>query len=148
MEGCALAAMLPPWSYKSELLTPKPEAYHHLHFEGHHPRQGDKQEKTVLPCMWQSSNTIRAGHMHHIALCCLEGSTPEDGSGANTQAAPVGRRMCGILYPGYRFALPWAKCLLPFQGAYLGRTMRGWGFISVYRLAMDARPWRGDGVAD
>ena len=30
MEGDALAAMLPPWSYKSELLTPKPEAYHHL----------------------------------------------------------------------------------------------------------------------
>ena len=30
MEGVALAAMLPPWSYKSELLTPKPEAYHHL----------------------------------------------------------------------------------------------------------------------
>ena len=23
--------MLPPWSYKSKLLTPKPEAYHHLH---------------------------------------------------------------------------------------------------------------------
>ena len=32
MEGIALAAMLPPWSYKSELLTPKPEAYHHLPF--------------------------------------------------------------------------------------------------------------------
>ena len=30
MEGVALAAMLPPWSYKSELLTPKPKAYHHL----------------------------------------------------------------------------------------------------------------------
>ena len=29
--------------------------------------------------MWQSSNTIRAGHMPHIALRCLEGSTPEDG---------------------------------------------------------------------
>ena len=28
--------------------------------------------------MWQSSNTIRAGHMPHIALCCLEGSTPQD----------------------------------------------------------------------
>ena len=28
--------------------------------------------------MWQSSNTIRAGQMLHIALCCLEGSTPED----------------------------------------------------------------------
>ena len=36
--------MLPLWSYKSELLTPKPEAYHHLPSEGHHPRQGDKQE--------------------------------------------------------------------------------------------------------
>ena len=44
MEGVALAAMLPLWSYKSELLTPKPEAYHHLPSEGHHPRQGDKQE--------------------------------------------------------------------------------------------------------
>ena len=22
--------------------------------EGHHPRQGDKQKQTVLPCMWQS----------------------------------------------------------------------------------------------
>ena len=30
MEGDALAVMLPPWSYKSELLTPKPKAYHHL----------------------------------------------------------------------------------------------------------------------
>ena len=44
MEGVALAAILPPWSYKSELLTPKPKAYHHLPSEGHHPRQGDKQE--------------------------------------------------------------------------------------------------------
>ena len=93
--------------------------------------------------MWQSSNTIRAGHMHHIALCCLEGSTPEDGSGANTQAAPVGRRMCGILYPGYRFALPWAKCLLPFQGAYFAGLSTGQGFILVYRLAMDAKTRKG-----
>ena len=28
--------------------------------------------------MGQSSNTIRAGQMPRIALCCLEGSTPED----------------------------------------------------------------------
>ena len=54
MEGFALAVMLPPRSYKSELLTPKPEAYHHLPSEGHHPPQGDKQKKTfpssgVLP---------------------------------------------------------------------------------------------------
>ena len=53
MEGCALPVMLPLWSYKSELLTTISEAYQHLHFnEGYHPRQGDKQEKTVLPCMW------------------------------------------------------------------------------------------------
>ena len=31
--------------------------------------------------MWQSSNTIRAGQMLHIALCCLEGSTPKDREG-------------------------------------------------------------------
>ena len=28
--GRCPAAMLPPWSYKSELITPKPKAYHHL----------------------------------------------------------------------------------------------------------------------
>ena len=34
-------------------------------------------------------------------------------------------------------------------GPIRGRTetSRGQGFILVYRLAMDARPWRGDGVA-
>ena len=67
---------------------------------------------------------------------------PQDRSGANTQAAPVGRRMCGILYPGCRFALPWAKRLLPFQGAYLAGLTTGRVFILVYRLAMDARPER------
>ena len=44
MEGFALAVMLPLCSYKSELLTPKPKAYHHLPSEGHHPHQGDKQK--------------------------------------------------------------------------------------------------------
>ena len=39
------------------------------------------------------------GQMLHIELCCLEGSTPQDGSGADTQAAPVGRRMCGTPIP-------------------------------------------------
>ena len=43
--GRCPAAILPPWSYKSELLTTKSEAYQHLHInEGHHPLQGDKQE--------------------------------------------------------------------------------------------------------
>ena len=37
-------AMLPLWSYKSELLTTKSEAYQHLPLEGHHPLQGDKQK--------------------------------------------------------------------------------------------------------
>ena len=63
------------------------------------------------------------------SILCLEGSTPQDRSGADTQTAPVGRCMCGIPYPGCRFALPWAKCLLPFQGAYLGRMMRGQGTL-------------------
>ena len=70
------------------------------------------------------------------SILCLEGSTPEDRSGANTQVAPVGRRMCGILYPGCRFALPWAKGLLPFQGAYLGRTMRGQGAFTSQRISL------------
>ena len=81
MAGDALLPNLPPWSYKSELLTPKPKAYHHLPSEGHHPPQGDKQEKTILPCMWQSSNTIRTGQMPHKSLCCLEGSTPKEREG-------------------------------------------------------------------
>ena len=34
--------------------------------------------------------------------------------------------------------------VITLKGAYLGRTMRGQGFILVYRLAIDARPWRGD----
>ena len=42
--GLCPDVMLPPWSYKSELLTPKPEAYHHLPSESHHPHQGYKQE--------------------------------------------------------------------------------------------------------
>ena len=37
--------------------------------------------------------------------------------------------------------------VIVLKGAYLGRTMRGQVFNFVYRLAMDARPWRGDGVA-
>ena len=43
--GLCPAVMLPLWSNKSELLTTISEAYQHLHYnEGHHPRQGDKQE--------------------------------------------------------------------------------------------------------
>ena len=42
--GLCPDAMLPLWSYKSELLMPKTKAYHHLPSEGHHPRQGDKQK--------------------------------------------------------------------------------------------------------
>ena len=78
------------------------------------------------------------------ALCCLDGSTMSNLVHRRRRCArivtymvllpggqyargwerskyagcPVGRRMCGILYPGCRFALPWAKCLLPFQGVY------------------------------
>ena len=72
------------------------------------------------------------------SILCLEGSTPEDRSGADTQTAPVGRCMCGIPYPGCRFALPWAKCLLPFQGAYLGRMMRVHGTLHQAKVIVVA----------
>ena len=61
------------------------------------------------------------------ALCCLEGSTMSN--------LVHRRRWCAwivqhsIMLPGGQYA-------------------RGKGrFILIYRLAMDARPWRGDGVA-
>ena len=77
--------------------------------------------------MWQSSNTIRAGQMLHIALCCLEGSTSSNLVHRRRRCARIDTYM--VLLPGRQHA-------------------RGQGrFILVYRLAMDARPWRGDGVA-
>ena len=42
--GLCPDGMLPLWSYKSELLTPKPKSYHTFLAEGRHPHQGDKQE--------------------------------------------------------------------------------------------------------
>ena len=77
--------------------------------------------------MWQSSNTIRAGQMLHIALCCLEGSTMSN--------LVHRQRRCARIVP-YMVLLPG------------GQYARGQGrSILVYSLAMDARPWRGDAVA-
>ena len=65
--------------------------------------------------------------MHHIALCCLEGSTMSNLVHRRRRCARIGSDR--ILLPGGQYA-------------------RGKGrFIAVYRLAMDARPWRGDDVA-
>ena len=75
--------------------------------------------------MWQSSNTIRAGQMLHIALCCLEGSTMSNLVHRRRRCARIGPYM--ILLPGGQYAT-------------------GQEFILVYRLAMDARTLRGDGV--
>ena len=77
--------------------------------------------------MWQSSNTIRAGHMHHIALSCLEGSTMSNLVHRRRRCARIITYM--ILLPGRQYA-------------------RGQGFILVYRLAMDARTRKGDDGAD
>ena len=79
--------------------------------------------------MWQSSNTIRAGQMLHIALCCLKGSTLSN--------LVHRRRRCARIDSG--------RILLPG-----GQYARGKGrFILVYRLAMDAKTQKGDGdVAD
>ena len=49
---------LPLLSYKSKLLTPKPEARHHLLAEGRHPLQGDKQEINPPSVTWQPTITF------------------------------------------------------------------------------------------
>ena len=77
--------------------------------------------------MWQSSNTIRAGQMPRIARCCLEGSTLSNLVHRRRRCARIG--LHSRLLPGGQYAT-------------------GQVFILVYRLAMDARPWMGDGVAD
>ena len=73
--------------------------------------------------MWQSSNTIRAGQMPHIALCCLEGSTLSN--------LVHRRRRCA------RIVLHTILCLE-------GSTPEDRVFIFVYRLAMDAKTRKGD----
>ena len=77
--------------------------------------------------MWQSSNTIRAGQMLHIALCCLEGSTMSNLVHRRRRCARIDPH--SILLPGGQYAI-------------------GLVFIFVYRLAMDARTLWGDDVAD
>ena len=65
--------------------------------------------------------------MPHKSLCCLEGSTMSNLVHRRRRCARIDSYM--ILLPGEQYA-------------------RGKGkFILVYRLAMDARPWRGDDVA-
>ena len=63
--------------------------------------------------------------MLHIALCCLEGSTMSNLVHQRRRCARIVTYM--VLLPGGQYA-------------------RGWGFILVYRLAMDARTRKGDGV--
>ena len=55
--------------------------------------------------MWQSSNTIRAGHMPHIALRCLEGSTMSNLVHRRRRCARIGPYM--ILLPGGQYARGW-----------------------------------------
>ena len=52
--------------------------------------------------MWQSSNTIRAGQMLHIALCCLEGSTMSNLVHRRRKCARIVPYM--ILLPGGQYA--------------------------------------------
>ena len=52
--------------------------------------------------MWQSSNTIRAGQMLHIALCCLEGSTMSNLVHRQRRCARIVPYM--VLLPGGQYA--------------------------------------------
>ena len=56
--GRCPGASLPVLSYKSELLTTKSEARHHLLTEGHHTLQGDKQEINLPSVTWQYTITF------------------------------------------------------------------------------------------
>ena len=55
--------------------------------------------------MWQSSNTIRAGQMLHIALCCLEGSTMSNLVHRRRRCARID--LHSILLPGGQYAIGW-----------------------------------------
>ena len=61
------------------------------------------------------------------SILCLEGSTPEDGGEADTQVAPVGRRMCGIPIPRVSLRSALGYVLATLSGCLLGQTIRGWG---------------------
>ena len=52
--------------------------------------------------MWQSSNTIRAGQMLHIALCCLEGSIMSNLVHQQRRCARIVPYM--VLLPGGQYA--------------------------------------------
>ena len=86
-----------------------------------HPHRTDVSHSALLS---------RGQHHHkmsHIALCCLEGSIMSNLVHRRRRCARIDTYM--VLLPG-------------------GQHARGQGrFILVYRLAMDARPWRGDDVA-
>ena len=56
--GRCPGASLPLLSYKSKLLTTKPEARHHLLAEGHHTLQGDKQKINLPSVTWQYTSTF------------------------------------------------------------------------------------------
>ena len=72
--------------------------------------------------MWQSSDTIPQDTLHHIALCCLEGSTLSNLVHRRRRCARIVTYM--VLLPGGQYAT-------------------GQVFIYVYRLAMDARTQQG-----
>ena len=77
--------------------------------------------------MWQSSDTIPQDTLHHIALCCLEGSTMSNLVHLRRRCARIDLYM--ILLPGGQYA-------------------KGLVFIYVYRLAIDAKTRKGDDGAD
>ena len=59
--------------------------------------------------MWQSSNTIRAGQLPHIVLCCLEGSTMSNLVHRRRRCARID--LHSILLPGRQYAAGWVLFL-------------------------------------
>ena len=123
--------------------------------------------------MWQSSDTIPQDTLHHIALCCLEGSTMSNLVHRRRRCARIGPYM--ILLPGGQYArglgrskyagcpcraphvwdtytqgvaslYPGLSDCYPFRELTLALRQRK-VFILVYRLAIDVRTRKGDDVA-
>ena len=75
--------------------------------------------------MWQSSNTIRAGHMPHIALRCLEGSTMSNLVHRRRRCARIVTYM--ELLPGGQYARGWALEDCHMQGKSVYSCLSPWG---------------------
>ena len=89
--------------------------------------------------MWQSSDTIPQDTLHHIALCCLEGSTMSNLVHRRRRCARID--LHSILLPGGQYAIGWVGLSLFIALARMVTFCKeGGGMLSVW--ALRARSYR------